>query len=395
LHTMEILRIILLLTAVAGVVLPKPIYRRFLIPLICATLSILIGSTTTSVAKSAFETLESPIAFLLAVVPLAVLLDRLGFFRAAAHLGSKGRFICQALWIIAAVTTAVLNLDASVVLLTPLYIELAKLHNADSFKFCVIPLILAYLASSALPVSNLTNLILVSKLHISLFQFEKHMLAPTVVAVVAGWFFYSIHFRPRLIPKEVPKVDLKKLLVGGAIVIFTLVGFVIGPNFGIAHWQVAVASDVILIALTRNVPLGSIPWQTGLLAMSLGILTQSALSSFKLGFIKSATSLYQEILSSFGLGAAANLFNNLPTTLLVSSAYKNNFSSNIWFEILGLNIAPSLLITGSLAALLWLEIVNKNSVKVSPVEFAKINFKIVIPSYLLSLVCVSITSRIV
>ena len=62
-------------------------------------------------------------------------------------------------WIIAAAVVALLNLDAAVVLLTPLYIRTARNTGLDPVMLAFQPVLLAMLASSALPISNLTNLI--------------------------------------------------------------------------------------------------------------------------------------------------------------------------------------------------------------------------------------------
>ena len=56
-------------------------------------------------------------------------------------------------------TVAVLNLDAAVVLLTPLYVRVARRTGLDPVALAFQPVLLACLASSFLPVSNLTNLI--------------------------------------------------------------------------------------------------------------------------------------------------------------------------------------------------------------------------------------------
>ena len=69
--------------------------------------------------------LAPALAFLLAAVPLATLLDRLGFFRAvAARLAGPRGTSVLALWLVAAATTIVLNLDTTIVLLTPLYVRI-------------------------------------------------------------------------------------------------------------------------------------------------------------------------------------------------------------------------------------------------------------------------------
>ena len=73
-------------------------------------------------------TMVPALAFLCAGVPLASLLDDLGLFDAVAVEIERRRDAVPvgALWVLAAATTAVLNLDTTVVLLTPLVIRLAR-----------------------------------------------------------------------------------------------------------------------------------------------------------------------------------------------------------------------------------------------------------------------------
>ena len=80
-------------------------------------------------AGEALATVAPALAFLLVGVPLAALLDELGFFDSVAGL-LEHRYPdlpVLALWLLAAATTIVLNLDTTIVLLTPLYVRLAGL----------------------------------------------------------------------------------------------------------------------------------------------------------------------------------------------------------------------------------------------------------------------------
>ena len=132
------------------------------------------------------------LAFLLAGVPLAALLERLGFFDAvvssiAARVGSVSVLV---LWVLAAATTVVLNLDTTVVLLTPLYLRLARRAGADPVAVALVPLLLASLASSVLPVSNLTTLIAAQQFHLGAAQVAGHLALPSLAASTAGWLVY-------------------------------------------------------------------------------------------------------------------------------------------------------------------------------------------------------------
>src|SRR3954467_11120792 len=88
--------------------------------------------------------LAPALAFLLAAVPLATLLDRLGFFRSAAArlTGPRGTSVL-ALWILAAATRSSTTLDTTIVLLTPLYVRIARRADADAACLALVPLLLA------------------------------------------------------------------------------------------------------------------------------------------------------------------------------------------------------------------------------------------------------------
>ena len=95
------------------------------------------------------EAMVPALLFLCAGVPLAALLDGLGFFDALAG-AVEQRFAeipVVALWVLAALTTVVLNLDTTVVLLTPLYIRLARRAGVDPFPLALVPLLLAAFVS--------------------------------------------------------------------------------------------------------------------------------------------------------------------------------------------------------------------------------------------------------
>jgi arsenical pump membrane protein len=180
--------------------------------------------------------------------PLAALLDQLGFFAAAAELLGRGRHLAVGLWILGALVTTILNLDASVVLLTPLYVRVARRCGLDPLALGFQPVLLNCLASSALPVSNLTNLIVASSRHFNATEFMAHLGLPSLAATVVGWFAYRAALHPGVpAMPETSKPDLHALAVGGTVVAAVLVGFVVGPSAGIPEWAVAQRRDSDLL----------------------------------------------------------------------------------------------------------------------------------------------------
>jgi arsenical pump membrane protein len=146
-------------------------------------------------ASSSLHLLTKPLLFLLFAVPLAVVLDRIGVFAALAAMVDGGEHLVAWLWLLATAVTIVFNLDASVVLLTPLYIRIAQRHGYSPEMLAFQPALLACLASNPLPVSNLTNLIVAEHFDLDVVDFVRHLMVPTIAACIVGWFCFRRAFR--------------------------------------------------------------------------------------------------------------------------------------------------------------------------------------------------------
>jgi arsenical pump membrane protein len=104
------------------------------------------------------------VGFLAAVLVLAALADDEGVFTYAGALagrfgGGSPRRLFGVVFLIASVVTAVLSLDATVVLLTPMVLATAARERLPPRPHVYACAHLANSASLLLPVSNLTNLL--------------------------------------------------------------------------------------------------------------------------------------------------------------------------------------------------------------------------------------------
>jgi arsenical pump membrane protein len=120
------------------------------------------------------------IGFLAAVLVLARLCDDEGLFRACgawmAHSSSgRPRKLLVQVFVVASVTTAVLSLDATVVLLTPVVIATAARLRARPKPHLYTCAHLSNTASLLLPVSNLTNLLAYAASGLSFTRFAALM----------------------------------------------------------------------------------------------------------------------------------------------------------------------------------------------------------------------------
>ncbi len=321
------------------------------------------------------------LAFLLAGVPLAALLDRLGFFDATAtRIAARSPSTpVLALWILAAVTTVVLNLDTTVVLLTPLYLRLARRAGVDPLPLVIIPLLLASLASSVLPVSNLTTLIVVARLDVSVVAVISHLALPSLVACTVGWFAYRRRHPIRLELGSIGTADPRALRIGGGVVAGVLVGFTLGPTVGIAPWMVALAVDAVLVVVTRWLPRRSVPIVTAAGVAALAAIVALVVPASALTAALEHVGAGPIFLLTIAAAVAANLVNNLPA-LLVGLDGVRAMSWGMWAWLLGVNAGAVLLPIGALANLLWWRLLRTEHVVVPLRRYVALVVPIALPA---------------
>ena len=395
---MTAIRVVLLLAAVAGAVVRPLRLPAFVAPAACSAIALAAGLVSLGEAGSALRPLAAPLAFLLAAIPLAVLLDRYGYFEQLAALFDGGRLLVPGLWALGTGTVAVLNLDAGVVLLTPLYLRVADQQGRSRFLLGVQPVLLALLASSFLPVSNLTNLIVAARFGVGPLAVLEHLALPSAVACGVGYLCYraagglaapgrrtssprAAAGRPA--PVDPPARDRRVLTVGSLVVALVLAGFVLGPSAGIAEWEVALAADLVLVGMTRFLPLRTIPWDTALVAAGLAVLAAAAAAGLHLGGILGGTGPVAALRQAAVSAAGANVVNNLPALLVALpfvSSSGGHASCALWPVLWGVNAGPSLLVTGSLASLLWLDSMRRFGVRVTALQYLRMGVRVALPA---------------
>ena len=166
-----------------------------------AVILIAAGAIPAGAAGSEARQLGPVIGFLAAILVLAHLCDDDGLFRACgawmarSSAGSPRRLLVQ-VFVIASLTTAVLSLDATVVLLTPVVFATAARLEVRARPHVYACTHLANSASLLLPVSNLTNLLAFAASGLAFGHFAALMVVPWLAAigveyVVFGRFFAS------------------------------------------------------------------------------------------------------------------------------------------------------------------------------------------------------------
>jgi arsenical pump membrane protein len=335
-------------------------------------------------ASESLQLLTKPLLFLLFAVPLAIVLDRIGVFEALAAAVDGGEHLVGGLWLLATAVTIVFNLDASVVLLTPLYIRIAQRHGYPPEMLAFQPALLACLASNPLPVSNLTNLIVAEHFDLGVGEFLRHMVVPTIGACVVGWLCFrrAFHTDPSHVIALDEPVDKRALRRGLPIVGFVLLGFTVGAALGIPEWAVAAVAFAWGAILAAELPLRTIPYEAMLVAAALSVLVAGATSYLRLERIFDATGAMGRLRTlSYGI-VASDVSNNLPAVLAGMTALRDR--SQVWALLIGSNIGPVLVISGALSGLLWRDTAAGLGVHVSGRRYSLVGLKVGLPALIVA-----------
>lgn len=395
----------LLALAIVGALRPPRRVPAWAIPLACAVVVVALGLVHLDELPDLLRPLAAPLAFLLVAVPFAVLLGQTGLIDRVALTLARRADALWMLWCLAALVTMALNLDTAIVLLTPIYLRVAKLLGRDPVSVALIPAVLALLASSLLPVSNLTNLIAVETFHLSTAGFLANLALPTVVAVAVGWFCYRWAIRsPEPVPRaadlpdveppdvEPPALDLPDLdasaTVGEgpglrfAVVVLALavVGLVLGPVVGIDPWMVVLVADLALLTRRGSLPWRRLPVDLVVLVLALAVCSFATADALGLGDLDPGNSLPELTLTLFGSAVSSNLVNNLPAFLVGRTAIAGGGDCQVWALLLGSNLGPGIALSGALSTLLWVSIVRAGGHEVTATRFARLGAVIVVPA---------------
>ena len=376
-----------------------------------AALLIATGALSLASAGSETKKLLPVLGFLAAVLVLGRLCQDEGLFSAAgarlARLsrGSPARLLAGVFWL-SSLTTAVLSLDTTVVLLTPVVQETADREGMRPKPHLYACAHLANTASLLLPVSNLTNLLAFAAAGVSLVHFGELMAVPWAAAIAVEYLVFRRFFAADLaaVPTARPadagdgavtadgagagdgaggrlpeRVPLFALLTVAA----TLAGFVVTSLAGVNPAWAALGGACLLagrrlaarkLSLGRVVRAAAVPFLLFVLGLGLVVaaVVRHGLGGVVTRMLPGGSSLLT-LLAIAGIAAAlANLVNNLPAVLVLLTAVAGGPPGRVLAVLIGVNLGPNLTYAGSLATLLWRRILRERDEHPDLGEFTRL-----------------------
>jgi arsenical pump membrane protein len=270
------------------------------------------------------------------------------------------------------IVTAVLNLDTSVVFLTPILVYAARHRGLDGEPFLYCAIFMSNASSLYLSGSNLTNLLVLAHEQVSGGAFARGMFVPALVATLATAAGLVFLFRRQLgspAPSSAPtasRVDPTGL--GLAVTIAAALLTVLLRRPALPVLVVGLAGVALQLLRNRLRPAQVIR------AVGPLILTGLFAVSVALGVLARAWDGPTQLLGQTGrwgtaaIGAvAAVAINNLPAAVLLSARPLAHPRA----LLIGLNLAPNLAVTGSLSAYLWVKVSRQLGERPSVVAFTR------------------------
>lgn len=320
------------------------------------------------------------LVFLLVIKVASDLLDAIGVFqtstRAIAALGRGRTWVLFGLFVaVCVVATAVLSLDATAVLLTPVAITIARELRLPVLPFAVASWWLANTSSLALPVSNLTNLLAQSGSGWHPTTFVRHAL-PAHLAVVAVTIVVLVMLFGRSLPRRYvapePPGDARRPAF--VVAVAAVAGFGVAVLVGVPPWLAGGLLVMVLLGvlgMLTDAPvaprrlLASAPWSMAAFALGLFWISD-AVSRSHAGWLAALVGSGEGaggLLRTAVVGClTANVVNNVPAYLVLEPATRS--ASQLMALLVGVNAGPLLTPWGSLATLLWLSSCRQRGVRI-------------------------------
>ncbi|PZS27376.1 MAG: arsenic transporter [Pseudonocardiales bacterium] len=377
-----------------------------------AAVVLALGLLPPHVAVGEARSLGPTIGFLAAVLLLADMAGRFGLFAAAGSwmaAASRGRPVAllALVFVVGSVVTAILSLDATVVLLTPVVFATTaqlRLRPRPHVYAC------GHLANSAsllLPVSNLTNLLAFRASGLSFARFGAVMALPWLVAIAVEWVVLRRFFARDLAGGggSEPERGSGLPVYPVAVIGLTLAGFFvtsivhIDPAFAAAAGALALAVPALRSGRAAITDVGralDVPFLVFVLALGLVV---RAISDGGLGaavdyLVPGGSSLGALLAVAVIAAALSNVINNLPAVLLLLPVVAHRGAGPVLAVLIGVNIGPNLTYVGSLATLLWRRTLRRYGAEPPTSEFTRLGGLTVVPALLAATAALWVSLRL-
>jgi len=352
-------------------------------------------------AVNAITSQWNVLVFIFGLMLISAIADLSGLFTWVADSlvvtarGSRRRLFCYIFGSGALLTTIMAN-DTTAIVFTPIVYAAVAGRGIDALPFLYACTFVADTASFGLPFSNPANLLVIARPQF--IPYVVHLFVPMLIATVLNLGVFLIIFRRPLqgrYESKEPKPLDRRMRATLLVMLVVAVGYLGAMAADVPLGPVAFAGAILLLFASGANPrkaLAQIGWSTfvllaGLFVLLDAVVHQGAVAWALTGLHDAARGgpLGTYLAAAFGAAVAANLLNNLPVAAMSGAVVAHSGSAFLAYPfIAGIDLGPNMSTTGSLATILWLSIVRRRGVQVSPFEYLRLGICVVPASLLLT-----------
>jgi arsenical pump membrane protein len=324
--------------------------------------------------------------FLIGMMLLSELAREQGVFDWVASVAVRGaNGSCSRLFLlvysVGTLVTIFMSNDATAVVLTPAILTAVRKAKVSPLPYLFVCALIANAASFVLPISNPANLVVFHTGMPPLGRWLADFGIPSLLSILVTFLVMRVLFRNELcknIECEIEDAKLsgngKLVLAGLALMIAVLLtASAMKRDLGLPTCLAALVITAVVSIKSKSNPIKlarEISWATLLLVAGLFVLVDAVESQGALSLTQQwlawASSLGRSMgamVVGFEVGMANNIVNNLPLGLIaggtIQAAHTKGLMANV--VLIGVDLGPNLSITGSLATILWLLALRKDS----------------------------------
>jgi arsenical pump membrane protein len=397
---------------IAGIIFRPRRQSEGLIVCAGALAMIIVGGLPVGEALNAFLNNLNVLGFFLGLMVVIAIAESAGLFevitdKAAALSRGSGRRLLLIVFGVGIIITALLSNDATALMLTPVVFLLVTRLKLDPLPYVFACAFIANAASFLLPVANPVNLLAVDAFNLRLGEYLAHLLLPSliVIGITVGLFLYifrrqiAVSFQPNSSSIESGARPVTRLVV--SVLFLVAIGYVI---FSFNGWPLSVpvlagAFILLIIVSSRGIKWPelshSVSWSILPFVAGLAILVRGLEYN---GVTQHLGELFMELIghghlpaalaTSLGTAAGSNLMNNWPM-MMVSVTTLSGIPGAVaanpglpYQAIIGAALGPNIAILGSLSSMLWLVLLRRRGLNITPGSFFKLGL-IVTPAALI------------
>jgi arsenical pump membrane protein len=277
--------------------------------------------------------------------------------------------------------TIFMSNDATAVVLTPAILSAVRKAKVSPLPYLFVCALIANAASFVLPISNPANLVVFHTGMPPLGRWLADFGVPSLLSILVTFIVLHLLFRDQLcksIQCEIEDAKLsgngKLVLTGLALMIAVLLSAsAMKKDLGLPTCLAALVVTALVSIKARSNPINlarEISWATLLLVAGLFVMVDAVESQGALNltqrWLAVASSLGQNVgamVVGFAVGIANNIVNNLPLGLIAGGTIQASHTKGLMANavLIGVDLGPNLCVTGSLATILWLLALRKDS----------------------------------